>query len=378
MDLIVNSKEFKRTLSHILKFAKDAIRRDEEAIHFFNDNRYLYLETVKAVQLQLRLAIPLVEETSQFGDFYIHKVWLEQLLSSLTQEENINLVLLNNSLNLISQTKGSLSCELYANESAHDGMRLFDVLDQKPSNEIQHLPEILKKMNSKEENVTFLFEEGQCTVSTSFDQAAYLMLKTECSDLELNLEFCVNQAHLAPLNFLNDLHFMADEDEEGRSVLLFGNQLGYYVIVNSDDRDYELDVAHTLLEQEPLSVVQIPCVELEAAVMWQSYKCTHNDSLSWFVSDSGQCFHIDGPRSVESAQLNCISQGNFTPSAVNLKTIELAAKLLTHNQSQIVDLKQCAVEVQGESDSILYYIINDQITNSFSINLLFYSSVLNE
>lgn len=380
MDITINSKEFKKTLSQILKFAKDAIRRDEEAIHFSNDDNYLYLETVKAAQLQLKLRVPVVSSRDT-GNFFIHKVWLEQLLSSLTQDEDLNLVLLNNTLSIISQNKGSLSCEIYSNNQAHDGMRVFDLLERlNPSNKIDHLSDILKKLNSKDQKATFLFEEGSCTVTSSFDQASYLMFKTECDDLDLDLTFCVTQHNLAPINYLTgDITFGFEEDEEERETLVFKGDNGYYVLVNSDDRDYDVEVVSDLLEvsnEEYLAKLQIPCNDLEAAIKWQSYKLSHNDSLEVSVNN-GQTLLIKGSRSTEPAQINCIEEGTFRPSQINLKVFESAAKLLTSNNSQIVDFKQCELIIKGESEAIIFYVINDQISNSYSVNLLFYSSVLN-
>lgn len=381
MNITVNSREFKKTLSQILKFTKDAIRTDEEAIHFFNDQNHLYLEVVKAAQLQLRLSVPLINSTDS-GDFFVHKVWLEQLLGSLTQDEDLNLILLGNSLNIVSQNKGSLTCELFSNPSAHDGMRVYeDLTSIEVTQQIDHLFEILKKLNMKDQRVTFLFEDGKCTVTTSFDQASYLMFKTETTDLELDLNFCATQSELNPIGYLTgEVTYSYVEDEEGRETLVFKGDNGYYVLVNSEEMDYDVEVVSDLLNlstEDYLAKLQIPCNDLEAAIKWQSYKLSNNDSLEVSVVD-GQTFLIKGSRSVEPASINCIEEGQFKLSQINLKVFEGAAKLLTSHNSQIVDFKQCELTIEGESEPIIFYVVNDQISNSYSINLLFYSSVLNE
>lgn len=380
MNIVIDSKELGKVLSHLGNFAAAVNRDDEKAIHLFVDNNQLAVEAVKSEVIQVRYHAPLIKLNQQHEqrDFYIQWFQLNQLKPLLKIEEPLELFLVENTLNIKSQSRGSVLIEMYNNAEAHDYIKLVEDVEQYQCDIV--IPEwhmISSRLDAYDNH--FLFEteaqHNKIKITALFETSSFYSFHTRCGNVETDFSVNINQLALSYIKHLNEPQFQHLEDD----ILLVKGANGFVAVKNSSNTNKELDTVQELIQiksDTSLATVSAPQSQLDTAISWQQFKLDSSDTLT--LSVESEFVLIKGSNCEDPGRINSITVGQFITTEVNNKVLEKAVKLFKHNNSQIIDIEQCALQIEGDPEPIIYYVAEGEITQLTNLVVLFYSVVTQE
>jgi len=387
MDIIINSKEFDRVLQKVIPIKDLVTRDDEKAILFSIRGNKLLIEAVKNQQFQICFFVDILSNNKpqeENNDFYILFFQLERLRKVLKEDERLNLFIINNALNIKSEINGSVVLDLYNNQEAHENMRLIELNTPIPATfKINEWNILSKKIPYQNNQLLFEFNHKNQTVNISglFEVSSFFTLNSVCSSTDessplIDMNNFAITAECSKFNFIKSFNNPIFTFLEDINSLYIQDELGIVIIRNTEYRNEELQTVNSLIElkeENNNSQISIPQNQLESALLFQSFNLGVSDSINLQVD--GEFLLIKGNESKDPAKINCIEVGDFIESDINYSILNIATNLTKYKESTIIDIYQCKLMLEGDDEPILYFVIEEELSNNLKLRLFFYSIV---
>lgn len=375
MDFKVNAKSLGTCINKLLGIKNLVNREDEKVIHFITKQNYLWVEVVKTQQLQFGLKLDIENKVlDEVKECYISFYQLDYLKPLLSLDEEVEFFLVENNLNIKTQSKGSLIVELYNNQEAHNLIKLVNG-EQDIEVEIE-VPEwnlIASKLNTKSNNFNLEVndENNSISVSTTFDTSSFFFIQSEIENVPLSFNITLPKYVLSFFKALKEIKFSYNPELD---IFCAKGHNGYAVIQPIENTEEELEIVKELIqekEEHSICSITLPQKSLASSISLQQFKLEESDSLT--LSALNEFFFIKGSHCETPAEINCFFSQKFQEVAVNNIIFEKAVALYKGDDSQLLQLDECVLEIEDEST--IFFITEEKINDTTTVTALFYSTV---